>query len=468
MAAFHDEEHGGSGAIKTRSTVAWHESIGDSTTRIAEFIFDEWDFNNKSGQLTLQYKYSDGLSFVEKIEFGKSQNPDLVDYRALERIASFLHIACGVSYYKAALPPSLLVKDSLSPIAHEFFKNFYFQGLAEFAYRNQVDLTDRLTFLHQVRRAGPIQARLPNRALVPIGGGKDSLTSVGIMQNTGRDFSLFAVNPSRVTLACTTIARASLVQVRRTLSTNLFLLNDHGYPNGHVPITGIISLIACFAALWHGFRDIIMSNERSANVGNLQSFGIDVNHQYSKSLDFENRLRILLREDGVSNLNYFSLLRPLSELSIARQFSKQSDYDDTFTSCNRVFRIRNPQTDQLWCGECAKCHFVFLSLATSFDKQRLVRIFGRNLLDDPANMPSYSALVGTSGHKPWECVGETEEAAAAIGLLADSKIWRTDVVVTQQWKALESKRERVRRAIREVFVHSDDHNVPRELIPYLM
>ncbi|MBN2094358.1 MAG: endonuclease domain-containing protein [Candidatus Zambryskibacteria bacterium] len=440
--------------------------IGDSN-KVSEFIFDSWDFNSQSGILTLKYLWDNGLSFVEKIEFGKSQNPDLVNWKALERIACFLHIACGVSYYKAALPPVLLVKTPLSPIAREFFRNLYFQGLAEFAYRNHCDLTDRITFYSPTRKAKAIHTKLLNRALIPIGGGRDSLTSVKIMQEAGREFSLFSVNPSRVILKFAKIARVPLVKVYRTLSPNLFSLNEVGYLNGHIPITGIISLIACFTAIWHGFQDIVMSNERSANEGNLKAFGIDVNHQYSKSLDFENRLRKLLNEDGACGINYFSLLRPLSELSIARLFSSQREYDDVFTSCNRVFKIRNPQTDRLWCGECPKCHFAFLSLATSFEKKRLINIFGSNLLDNPANIPSYSELVGISGHKPWECVGEIEESAAAIGILAESSVWKSDVVVAHLWERLQDKQKRIEQAKVESFFHSDDHNVSKELLTYL-
>lgn len=444
------------------------DSVGASANNVSEFRIEAWKFNEKSGVLELKYGWSNGEIFVEKLEFGISQSPDQVDTNAIERLAAFLHVACGVSYYKAAMPPKLIINNGLSQIGRDFFVNFYFQGLAEFAFRNNVDLSDRLNFSHPLRTPEPIATQLPKRSLLPIGGGKDSLTSVAFMQNAGRNFSLFSVNPSHVTLQCAKISGVPLVQVRRTLSANLFSLNERGYPNGHVPITGIISLIASFAAVWHGYDEIVMSNERSANIGNVRAFGIDVNHQYSKSLDFEKRLRNLIVKDGVKNLNYFSLLRPLSELNIAKKFAVSSSYDEIFTSCNRVFRIKNPETDRLWCGECPKCHFVFLCLATSIDKKRLLQIFGQNLLDTPRYLASYSQIVGVSGHKPWECVGETSEAAAAIGILAKSEQWRTDCIISELWNILAVESEKIEHAIDDAYIMSDEHFVPDDLIPYLL
>lgn len=434
---------------------------------IDEFRFTRWSFDEARGELRCEYEWSDGRRFVETHEFGPAEDPARVDRRALARIAALLHLACGVSYYKAALAPRLVVRDPTSASTLAFFRHLYLRGLGEMAVRNGIDLRDRLNFAAPEAAPAPVAAALPARALVPIGGGKDSLATVEIVKSSGRPFSLFAVNPSRVSLACAQAAGARLVTVKRTLAPELFALNDAGWPNGHIPITAIVSLLACFAATWHGYDEVVMSNERSANVGNLRAFGFEVNHQYSKSLDFEDRFRALLGEDGVSTLAYYSLLRPLSELSIAKRFAGTTVYDGVFTSCNRVFRIRDAQTDRLWCGECPKCQFVFLALAPFAGRERMQRIFGRNLLADRASLPGYLEIAGLEGHKPWECVGEVEEAAAAIALLAREPAWRDDVVVAELSRRLNGKGLDAERVIAEVLAPSPRHNVPTRLAPLL-
>src|SRR3989440_12101913 len=49
-----------------------------------------------------------------------------------------------------------------------------------------------------------------------------------------------------------------------------------------------------------------------------------------------------------ADLDYFSLLRPWSELAITRAFAEGSRYDDVFSSCNRNFRIRGERPAERW------------------------------------------------------------------------------------------------------------------------
>jgi hypothetical protein len=120
---------------------------------------------------------------------------------------------------------------------------------------------------------------------------------------------------------------------------------------------------------------------------------------------------------------YFSLLRPLSELEIARRFSGLPAYFDAFTSCNRAFKIDESSRASSWCRECPKCQFVFLALAPFVPPGRLTEIFGGNLLDDPANLDGYLEILGLRGHKPFECVGEYDEALVALTRLGRDSRW---------------------------------------------
>jgi tetratricopeptide (TPR) repeat protein len=171
-----------------------------------------------------------------------------------------------------------------------------------------------------------------------------------------------------------------------------------------------------------------MSNERSANIGNLDMDGFEVNHQWSKSEAFEIAFSNLLKTEMLPSLQYFSFLRPLSELSIAKVFADFGDYHDSFSSCNRAFKIEN-KLESRWCGDCDKCRFVFLILAPFFNKTALTDIFGTNLLEDKNQRSSFQELLGIQGQKPFECVGEIEESIAALTLLTKHPEWQDSPAV---------------------------------------
>ena len=272
---------------------------------------------------------------------------------------------------------------------------------------------------------------LPARALLPIGGGKDSLVSVELLEAAGIDHTPFAVNPKGPILTSVDRIGRPPLFVTRTLDAEMIRLGQQpGYYNGHVPSTAINSMIAALCAVLFGYDRIVLSNERSASEGNVGFDSRMVNHQHSKSLEFEIAIADVLAEAAGGALGYFSLLRPFSEAKIASLFARQTRFDDVFSSCNRNFRL-NGHDGPLWCGECAKCLFVYLILAPVMDKQRLVGIFGHDLLDRVGNEGGYRELVGLAGQKPWECVGEILEAAACLHELAKRPEWAETAIVSK-------------------------------------
>jgi len=201
-------------------------------------------------------------------------------------------------------------------------------------------------------------------------------------------------------------------------------------------VTAVNSAILAFAAVVLGVDQVVFSNERSASYGSMilapdGSVTGEVNHQWSKGWAFERAFAAHLRSHVAADLRYYSLLRPLSELAVARQFAQLDAYDGHFSSCNRNFHLLGERPVNRWCGVCPKCHFVFLALAPFMPKPRLVGIFGRNLLDDPAQVPGFDALLEYRDHKPFECVGEGRESRAAMAALAARPEWREDAVVAR-------------------------------------
>ena len=195
-----------------------------------------------------------------------------------------------------------------------------------------------------------------------------------------------------------------------------------------MPISAIVVFALIAGAVLYGYDTIAISQERSANAANVTDGLESVNHQYSKSAEFEHDLAALL-ETVLPGIEYFSFLRPLSELGICERFARRCPgYLDVFTSCNAAFRIDAPPNEG-WCCGCPKCRFVFLALAPFVARERLITVFGRNLFNEEAQIPGFAELLGLEGHKPFECVGEIEESQAALALTAEQSAWQQDAVI---------------------------------------
>ena len=268
--------------------------------------------------------------------------------------------------------------------------------------------------------------------VVPIGGGKDSLVSVDLLERSGQDFRLISVGSSALIQAVAAAIDKPHLRIERRIAPGLLELNRRGALNGHVPISAILAGVMLCAAPIYGFDTIVMSNERSADSANLVlPDGFQVNHQYSKTFAFETAFNHLVRSRMDPGFRYFSLLRGHSELAISRHFAEHCGrFHGVFSSCNRNFR-QGGSPDERWCRACPKCRFVFLILAPFLAPEELVAIFGGNLLDDPEQAEGYAELLGLAGSKPFECVGEIAESQAALTLLLERREWNTFGLVKQ-------------------------------------
>ncbi len=243
-----------------------------------------------------------------------------------------------------------------------------------------------------------------------------------------------------------------MLNIARSISPVLFDYNRAGAFNGHIPVTAINSAILVVAAILYGHDAIAFSNERSASSATLEYDGVPINHQWSKGWEFERNFGDLVRAHVAADLDYYSLLRPLSELAVASRFARSNRYDDVF-----------PTPSDRWCGQCPKCHFVFLALAPFMPKPRLLGIFGRNLLDDPAQMAGFDALIEYQDHKPFECVGEGRESRAALAELARRAEWREDEVVERFAHEILPQLDASELAIEPLLLVAGEQRIPAHL-----
>lgn len=351
--------------------------------------------------------------------------------------ARLVFLLAGVSYYKTKAPPLIdLGETALTDAEREFLRSYYLDGLGEFAYRNALDLSGlRITGPVQPRRAAAGYDAVPGRPLIPFGGGVDSITTVELITGRAEDAALFVVNRPEDRFEAIErpagITGLPVVRAERIIDDQVLRSAALGFRNGHVPVTGILSAAAVMAAVLDRRDAVVMSNEWSSSVGTIVVDGRSINHQYSKSLEFEAGLREFVRGSIGGGLEYFSALRPFTELWIAQRFAGLTRYFDTFRSCNRAFHIDPAKRFSQWCGACDKCCFIDLILAPFLDPSTLDRIFGGRepLMHPGAHFPGDTSrvtnaeridvLVGLSGgSKPWECVGDVTECQAAALLSA--------------------------------------------------
>jgi UDP-N-acetyl-alpha-D-muramoyl-L-alanyl-L-glutamate epimerase len=412
------------------------------SVRGSVFRYRDWAVDGQLGILTCRYSL-DGREFAERVTLPPGPRWHTDAARAAARLVFLL---AGVSYYKTAAPPVIdLGATALTEAELAFLREFYLQGLGEFAYRNTLDLTPLRI---EARRAdaqapgrpepAPQQTQqtqqTQQRALVPFGGGIDSIVVVERVRRLA-DAALFVVSRPADRFAAieepAAVTGLPVVRAEREIDPQLLRSAELGFLNGHVPVTGILSAIAVLAAVLQDRDAVVMSNEWSASIPTLQYQGRPVNHQYSKSADFEAAFRTV----NAGGPEYFSWLRDRTELWVGREFAGLQAYHGSFRSCNKAFYTDPARRLDHWCGQCDKCCFIDLILAPFLPATTLKRIFIQTgePLDDPELAPKFRALLG-AGAKPFECVGEVNECRAAV-LLAARRDDRTQSRLLQELAA---------------------------------
>jgi len=419
------------------------------------------------GRVTLRYALDDEVSFVEEFDLPISRAVSNADLERVDSLLSLLHWVAGVSYFKTALPPAVdCATGAPPPAAAALLEALYSEGLGELAYSNGLAGLPRPSFPSgpsRERRGSAGASEGPRRVLVPVGGGKDSAVALEIVRCSGRELALFSIGDAPPIARTAAVAGLPHLLARRRLDPGLSALNRAGAINGHVPITAIVSCVALLTAALNGFDAVAMANERSASSGNVVWDGVEVNHQFSKGLRAERLLRAAVAEAS-GEVQLFSVLRPASELAIARAFARMERYHAAFTSCNAIFRIDPALRAESWCCDCPKCRFVFLALAPFSSPEHLRGVFGCDLLDDDGQFEGFALLTATGGHKPFECVGEEQESLAAIRLLADDERWREHCVVRRLVAEVLPLFPASAGDPADVLALSDDHEVPEALM----
>jgi hypothetical protein len=434
----------------------------DNQNLYKSFIFKKYELDRTSGQVKFYYSFDDKINLTEIFKFNASKVEwKKTNAKLIDTILFNLHLAAGVSYYKIYCSKIIIIDSgNLNRAQAKFWDNLYTNGLGEFFYKNKIDFRGLINFPCSQAVSKPIKFSPPDRSLVPVGGGKDSIVTAELLKNGRHDFSLFTLRDSQIQKEVSRLIGRNRIVVGREMDNKIFELNKKGAYNGHVPISAIYSFSALLAAALYGYKNIIFSNEQSANYGNVKYLDKKINHQYSKSFAFEKSLSEYINRYITPSVKYFSLLRPFSELKIVEIFSKYKKYFKTFSSCNRNFKLTGGQSER-WCGECAKCAFVFALLSAFLPKKNLLEIFGKNLYADKKLLNIFLELLGEKNFKPFDCVGTPEEMKLAMFLAWQRGEYNLDIVTKYFVKNILPKVKNAEKLQKEILEATGRHNIPK-------
>ncbi|MFZ4463247.1 MAG: hypothetical protein ACOYN5_05340 [Bacteroidales bacterium] len=391
-------------------------------SRFTFIAYQSYSFSIDEGKIRIRYLFnlSDIHRFEPQIEIPLRSfyRIDQLSNADLEAFIFNIGMIELISYWKCACPPKVIIKAfHLDEDQINWWKKLYFNGLGEFFYTNGIE-TNQEEFMEIIpesdKKLSVSQTKLTDGILVPIGGGKDSIVSLELLRKTDYQIIPLIVNPRGATINTIETAGFRLsdcVIINRSIDPLLIKLNQEGFLNGHTPFSALLAFVGVLASQLTGFKHIALSNESSANESTV--INTQINHQYSKSIDFERDFRNYSRQFLHPVLNYFSLLRPLNELQIGKLFSGNKQYFNIFRSCNV-----GSKSDS-WCGNCPKCLFTYLMLVPHLPLSTVNQIFGKDLSSNEQLVPVLKELRGKSETKPFECVGTVEEVEAAVQYILD-------------------------------------------------
>lgn len=380
-----------------------------------EFIYEKYSWRVEGNNLVINFNFS----IPPKIGFKPSlviknipkERFDQIDKNVFDQFVFNLGLVEIPSYWKSTCSPKIVVNAGyLDKYQLNWWKDLILNGMGQFFYENDIDFTSK-DFI-SIKSTGkkvnfvPVAAK-GEGVLIPVGGGKDSVVTLELLMKTLK-IGTFVINPTKASLD---VIRESgtkeVVEVERIIDGRLLKLNSRGFLNGHTPFSAVVAFLSTFSAFLFAYKDVALSNERSSDEENLTYLNRKINHQYSKTFDFENKFREYSKR-YLSGVNYFSFLRPLYEIQIAKIFSEMDKYFGLIKSCNVG------QKTNTWCGNCPKCLSTYILLLPFLGKDRLKQIFREDLLIKQELKPILKSLISKDEVKPFECVGTRDELQSAL------------------------------------------------------
>ena len=392
-----------------------------------KFVYQKYSYqiSGRNLEIFFDFKIEPNLKFQPKIIIENiNQNLPRWNLGKIDNLVFHLGLMEIPSYWKATCSPMIEVgAGKLNKEQIKWWEDLIIKGLGQFFYENKINFRQPnflkirnlpRTGLGKIDR-GRALVNFKNRVLVPIGGGKDSIVTLEKLKKRGKEIGCFLVNPTKAMREIVRVAGIeNVVIVKREIAPALLKLNKKGYLNGHTPFTALLSFLSVLCAVLFDYKNIVFSNEKSADEGNVKYLGKMINHQWAKSSEFEKMFKKYCKKFLVKNINYFSYLRRYGQLEISKMFIKYPKYFLVFSSCNAGMKIGAKPIR--WCGNCPKCLFVYATLYPFLERKQLLKIFGRDIFQNRKLLPVMRNLIEQGRVKPFECVGTKKESKLAFSL----------------------------------------------------
>lgn len=381
-------------------------------------IYEKYEIEDTEEDLVIKFYFEipDLATFTPTLSISKKDIVTEYDKDFLNYLIFNIGMVELISYFKTTCSPNIEIKAGyLNKDQIAWFKKLYYNGLGEFRYLNNIDVSEEdfvnIHCSHEKEKLAEIDYQGKGN-LIAVGGGKDSAVTLAILD--GFDNKCFMINPKEPSIECAKIAgHEDFMAIRRTIDKRLIELIKEGYLNGHTPFSALVAFVSYLCAYLAGKKYIVLSNEASANEPTV--IGTNINHQYSKTYEFECDFNDYVTKYFKLDIKYFSLLRPLTELQITMLFSRYYKYHKVFRSCN----VGSKKVPWEWCCNCPKCLFVYIMLYPFLTDKELINIFGEDLYKREDLLPTMLELAGYAETKPFECVGTYEEVRYAISTVID-------------------------------------------------
>ena len=377
------------------------------------FIYEKYQIeeNELDYVITYYFKIENLIEFTPKLKINKNimkKNDKMSEY-----IIFNIGMIELISYWKSTCSKNVIINAGyLDENQINWFKKLYFLGLGELFYKNNINTTiEEFMSIKCTKEKEEIfvENKIKNGNLIPIGGGKDSCVTLEILKKYKDENTCFMINTKDEMINCITIAGyENFMSVKRILDKKILELNEQGFINGHTPFSSLVAFISYLIAYETDKENIILSNESSANEETI--IGTNINHQYSKTYEFEKDFNNYIEKYFIKEIKYFSILRPLKEIQIAYIFSKYEKYHQVFRSCN----MGSKNKDWSWCCNCPKCLFIYIILSPFLSKEKLINIFKEDLYEKETLLEDFKQLIGKTETKPFECVGSIEEVIYSL------------------------------------------------------
>ena len=435
----------------------------DLRNEYPRFIYNKYDILDEQDKIIIKYdfeienltKFNPRVEILKKEFLFKDINSNLV-----KNMVFNFGMVEAISYFKATCSPQFVIKcGKLDEFQEKWFKKLFYLGLGEYRYVNNINVSedDLLEFISEGEKLEVLENREElDGIIIPVGGGKDSNVTLDLLKEYKDKTLAFRIGSNKVSTDCAKAAGFSeneIIEVKRVIDKNLIELNSKGFLNGHTPFSAMVAFLTYICSYLLGKKYIALSNEASANESNVD--GENINHQYSKTIEFENDFREYSKKYLKGNVEYFSMLRPVSELQIAMMFSKLKEYHPIFKSCN----VGSKAEPWRWCCDCPKCLFVYTILSPFLYKEELVNIFGEDLYEKESLLKTFIELCGFGETKPFECVGTYSEIRFAISETIN-KLEKENKVLPYLLKYYKENYELSNEDLLKYY--NEEHNVPEE------